>query len=288
MEPATDPMMRTPISLAILLGGCLLGGGLLGGCLMSEPDPVPLELSSDPDEPIPAPRFATAQQAQASLDALNARAREAVAEAEAHRDCPNAERSELDVMLHAGPTFDRVAEVVEYAAWIQLREPPVPISGTRYYYVAEGMGYCSLGWGTTGCYLDDRHVHCGNGHDPAALASLIEVHGLAARPDMLGEADWVRLIALFADGYPVSDLPQLHDCMSFDPQRVAPPAGSIERSARDVSISMPILRGPWDETNEPTIVEVEIHEGRVEVTYRYSPSSGISPPVATAVAGDEG
>ncbi len=269
-------MRRAWILLSVVLGG---------GCL-SEPPPVALDLPSDPDEPIPSPRFASEREAREQKEARNAETQRDVKASEARRHCPGSARAQLDVPLHGGPTFDRIAAQMKHdVSAIQLVEPPVPIAGAHYYEVHTGSGYCTLGWSQTDCYVTDEAVHCGDGRNPAALASFLEHHGLGRHPDALDAASWVRLLAVFGNGTPQSSLPELRDCATPSPA-YPPPKDQIELSAREASIAVPSRRSPWDESEAYGSIEVEIHDGRIEVTFREPDTPWSDPTIYEAVAGD--
>ena len=152
------------------------------------------------------------------------------------------------------------------------------LPGAHYYRAIPSTSLCTIEVRSVGCYVTERDVHCGHPMRPNRLASFIEAHGLAERPGRLSEVDWVHLLAIFRVGIPLSGLAELSGCATLDPGVTPPSAGTITLSERDASISMPVLHRRWGVEAEFSTVEVEIHQGRVEVNYRGLSSVECMPP----------
>ncbi|MCA9652684.1 MAG: hypothetical protein H6712_32240 [Myxococcales bacterium] len=244
-------------------------GILLSGCMLQEPLPTPLELELDEDEPIPVQPVIDSEQRDAERRTrLQSRLSMVQELREDERLCPPVSYPALDLPLHAGPTFDRIAAALPSPVHsIALADHPVQLPGVRYFQVSMAGGACMLSWWSTGCFVDDAHVHCATPESTDALQAFVLDHGLAEHPDRLSDEGWLHLVATLVGASRMLATPERRaTCIDGLPAAVAPRVRTrISRSTDHLSLAVPLHMASSSMVRGDMIsVVLEIDEGEVE------------------------
>ncbi|MEM6992869.1 MAG: hypothetical protein AAF721_20305 [Myxococcota bacterium] len=231
------------------MNSCRLALVILAGCGESLPPSLDLAIEIDPDtlhvrREDPGQTLAERRE---SRRALVASLRSEAAE------CPSIAYEPIGVLLHDGPTIERV-RAVEPAYAIDASDHPAKLDDTSYYTVTHEGGACMYSWWSSGCFVGSRGVHCGQRDSDAALRALIVDHGLDEEPGRLSPEAWMHLVAVMRGAGRILALPDTPHgtCHTELPAEVeAELEATVELGEGRLLLSIPLdmgasMRGPAD------------------------------------------